>query len=126
MGCTLQNPLAPHCSFFRNVDSRQGVAVDLPATTPGRGKGSGGQPLPIAELRARAVLVDMEEGVVNSILKASSNLLLLLPCCVCGSRQMVAGGSAAAAAAAAGAVEATLKPNAHLFGLAAGPPGGAL
>jgi hypothetical protein len=72
---------APMCSIFRNVDSQQGVAVDLPATAPGHGKGSGGggggQPLPIAELRARAVLVDMEEGVVNSILKASST------CCSC-------------------------------------------
>ena len=70
-------------SFFRNVDSRQGVAVDLPTTAPGRSKAGGGggdgQLLPIAELRARAVLVDMEEGVVNSILKVGGEQL---PACL--------------------------------------------
>lgn len=42
-------------SFFRNVDGSSGA--DLPASEPaGRGER---RPLPIASLRARAVLVDM-------------------------------------------------------------------
>uniref|UniRef100_A0A3B4U5P2 Tubulin epsilon 1 n=1 Tax=Seriola dumerili TaxID=41447 RepID=A0A3B4U5P2_SERDU len=44
-------------SFFRNVDSRKG---------DGRTCGVGGR---IQHLKARAVLVDMEEGVVNEILQ---------------------------------------------------------
>ncbi|XP_056219368.1 tubulin epsilon chain [Seriola aureovittata] len=44
-------------SFFRNVDSRKGE---------GRTCGVGGR---IQHLKARAVLVDMEEGVVNEILQ---------------------------------------------------------
>ncbi|XP_033726573.1 tubulin epsilon chain-like [Pecten maximus] len=47
-------------SFFRNVDSRYDDPADIPLGT-GRGK--------IRSLKARAVLVDMEEGVVNEMMK---------------------------------------------------------
>ena len=46
-------------TFFRNVDPRTSPPRDLPV---GDGRS------PIATLRARAVLVDMEEGVINSLL----------------------------------------------------------
>eukprot|EP00873_Tetraselmis_striata_P003164 jgi/Tetstr1/423428/TSEL_014109.t1 len=46
-------------SFFRNVDTRYEPPRDLPV---GDGRG------PIASLKARAVIVDMEEGVVNEAL----------------------------------------------------------
>lgn len=46
-------------TFFRNVDSRHEDSVDL---SVGAGRG------PIRTLKARAILVDMEEGVVNSLL----------------------------------------------------------
>ena len=48
-------------TFFRNVDSRFDPPPNLPV-----GDGSG----PIRCLKARAVLVDMEEGVVNEMLKS--------------------------------------------------------
>ncbi|XP_064597116.1 tubulin epsilon chain-like [Liolophura sinensis] len=47
-------------SFFRNVDSRHDDPVDIPLAG-GKGK--------IKALKARAVLVDMEEGVVSEIMK---------------------------------------------------------
>lgn len=47
-------------SFFRNVDNRYDPPTNLPV---GDGRGS------IRALKARAVLVDMEEGVVNDLLK---------------------------------------------------------
>ena len=43
-------------SFFRNVDTRSGTGLEV---------GS-----PVAALKARAVLVDMEEGVVSSVLRS--------------------------------------------------------
>jgi tubulin epsilon len=46
-------------SFFRNVDSRYADPADLPV---GNGRSQ------IRSLKARAILVDMEEGVVNSLL----------------------------------------------------------
>ncbi|XP_070209255.1 tubulin epsilon chain-like [Littorina saxatilis] len=50
----------PLSSFFRNVDSR----YDDPANIPvGSGKGK------VKSLKARAVLVDMEEGVVSEMMK---------------------------------------------------------
>lgn len=45
-------------SFFRNVDTRYADPLDLPV-----GK-------PITSLRARSVVIDMEEGVVNNILRS--------------------------------------------------------
>lgn len=54
---TFDEPLS---SFFRNVDTRQNPPLEIPL---GDGR------TPIAGLRARAVLVDMEEGVVNEITK---------------------------------------------------------
>lgn len=48
----------PLSSFFRNVDSRYDDPADIPI-----GNGT----LPIRTLKARAVLVDMEEGVVNQL-----------------------------------------------------------
>jgi tubulin epsilon len=49
-------------SFFRNVDTRGGQrAMDIPYDK-GRGK--------IASLKARSIIVDMEEGVINQILKS--------------------------------------------------------
>lgn len=48
-------------SFFKNVDSRFQPPINLPV---GRG-----QPGPIRSLKARAVVVDMEEGVINHMLK---------------------------------------------------------
>ncbi|GAB4819952.1 hypothetical protein N2152v2_006998 [Parachlorella kessleri] len=48
-------------SFFRNVDSRHDPPRDLPVRPD--------KLLPIVDLKARAVVVDMEEGVVNSMLK---------------------------------------------------------
>eukprot|EP01116_Phalansterium_solitarium_P011350 TRINITY_DN2699_c0_g1_i1.p1 TRINITY_DN2699_c0_g1~~TRINITY_DN2699_c0_g1_i1.p1 ORF type:complete len:466 (-),score=188.35 TRINITY_DN2699_c0_g1_i1:352-1749(-) len=47
-------------SFFRNVDTRYDDPVEIPV---GNGKGK------IKALKARAVLIDMEEGVVNEILR---------------------------------------------------------
>lgn len=47
-------------SFFRNVDSRHDPPRDLPVKD---------KLYPIADLKARAVVVDMEEGVVNGMLK---------------------------------------------------------
>ncbi len=46
--------------FFRNVNNTNGEEIDLPV-----GNGT----VPISSLRARAVLVDMEEGVVNEVSK---------------------------------------------------------
>lgn len=48
-------------SFFKNVDTRHEPAVLLPIQN---GKG------PIHTLKARAVVVDMEEGVINEMLKS--------------------------------------------------------
>lgn len=45
-------------SFFRNVDTRYSDPLDL------------GVGQPISTLRARAVVVDMEEGVINSMLRS--------------------------------------------------------
>ncbi|XP_071100417.1 tubulin epsilon chain-like isoform X1 [Haliotis cracherodii] len=50
----------PLSSFFRNVDSRYDDTSDIPV---GDGKGK------IRSLKARAVLVDMEEGVVSELTK---------------------------------------------------------
>nr|WAQ15576.1 tubulin epsilon [Halisarca dujardinii] len=50
----------PISCFFRNVDTRGGGNSDLPV---GNGKGK------ISSLKARAVIVDMEEGVVNELLR---------------------------------------------------------
>ncbi|KAI8776768.1 tubulin epsilon chain [Biomphalaria glabrata] len=47
-------------SFFRNVDSRHEDPANIPL---GEGKGK------IKSLKARAVLVDMEEGVVSELMK---------------------------------------------------------
>ncbi|KAF8067140.1 Tube1 [Scenedesmus sp. PABB004] len=47
-------------SFFRNVDARHEPPINLPVA-PGGG--------PIRTLKARAVVVDMEEGVIQSMLK---------------------------------------------------------
>jgi tubulin epsilon len=47
-------------TFFRNVDDTNGEVLDLPV-----GNGT----VPISSLRARAILVDMEEGVVNEVAK---------------------------------------------------------
>eukprot|EP00462_Mataza_sp_D1_P026532 CAMPEP_0175125944 /NCGR_PEP_ID=MMETSP0087-20121206/3581_1 /TAXON_ID=136419 /ORGANISM="Unknown Unknown, Strain D1" /LENGTH=463 /DNA_ID=CAMNT_0016407805 /DNA_START=34 /DNA_END=1422 /DNA_ORIENTATION=- len=47
-------------SFFRNVDSKENT--ELPV---GNGKGK------IRSLKARAVLIDMEEGVINEVLRSS-------------------------------------------------------
>ena len=49
----------PMSSFFRNVDTRYQPERDIPL-------GDGGRP--ISSLRARAVLVDSEEGVVSQLL----------------------------------------------------------
>ncbi|XP_078600769.1 tubulin epsilon chain-like [Branchiostoma floridae x Branchiostoma japonicum] len=54
---TFDEPLS---SFFRNVDARYSEPLDIPV---GRGRDK------ICNLKARAVLVDMEEGVVSEILK---------------------------------------------------------
>lgn len=54
-------------SFFRNVDRRTDRDVVLP---PDRGQPFSGAPAqPLKTLRARAVLVDMECGVVNNLLR---------------------------------------------------------
>ena len=45
-------------SFFRNVDTRYSEPLDIPV---GR---------PISNLRARSVVIDMEEGVINNMLKS--------------------------------------------------------
>ncbi|XP_076456635.1 tubulin epsilon chain-like [Babylonia areolata] len=50
----------PLSSFFRNVDSRHDDPTDIPV---GAGKGK------VKSLKARAVLVDMEEGVVSEMMK---------------------------------------------------------
>lgn len=50
----------PMSAFFRNVDTRHDPPLNLPV-------GAGREP--IASLKARAVLIDMEEGVVNNLLK---------------------------------------------------------
>ena len=47
-------------SFFRNVDTRHADPLEIPV--------AGGQH-PISALRARAVLVDTEEGVVSQVLR---------------------------------------------------------
>jgi tubulin epsilon len=47
-------------TFFRNVDNTNGESIDVPV-------GNGTEP--ISSLRARALLVDMEEGVVNEVAK---------------------------------------------------------
>eukprot|EP00922_Rhytidocystis_sp_ex-Travisia-forbesii_P025905 GHVS01037995.1.p1 GENE.GHVS01037995.1~~GHVS01037995.1.p1 ORF type:complete len:153 (-),score=22.95 GHVS01037995.1:89-547(-) len=49
-------------SFFRNVDTRYEDPVEV-------GGKSGSQP--VRSLKARAVLIDMEEGVVNNVMKSS-------------------------------------------------------
>eukprot|EP00922_Rhytidocystis_sp_ex-Travisia-forbesii_P051610 GHVS01076550.1.p1 GENE.GHVS01076550.1~~GHVS01076550.1.p1 ORF type:complete len:138 (-),score=17.51 GHVS01076550.1:179-592(-) len=49
-------------SFFRNVDTRYADPVEIAGP-------SGSQP--IKSLKARAVLIDMEEGVVNNVMKSS-------------------------------------------------------
>lgn len=60
------NPGTPCRSFFRNVDAS---GVELPASAAVGGRpGAERRPLPIVDLRARAVIVDMEEGVVGGIL----------------------------------------------------------
>jgi hypothetical protein len=46
-------------SFFRNVDTRHGVPRDIPLV---QGHGAHN---PIRTLKARAILIDMEEGVVS-------------------------------------------------------------
>ncbi|OMJ96001.1 hypothetical protein SteCoe_375 [Stentor coeruleus] len=48
----------PLSSFFRNVDTRYAEPVDIPV-----GK-------QISNLRARSVVIDMEEGVINNILRS--------------------------------------------------------
>jgi tubulin epsilon len=48
----------PLSSFFRNVDTRYSEPVDIAV---GR---------PISNLRARAVVIDMEEGVINNMLRS--------------------------------------------------------
>ena len=53
-------------SFFRNVDTRSHPPVDIPLA---RRDGSAN---PIASLKARAVLVDMEEGVLDSLMNRHS------------------------------------------------------
>lgn len=50
----------PLSTFFRNVDTRTQPPLEIPV-----GDGRQG----VASLKARAVLIDMEEGVVNEILK---------------------------------------------------------
>jgi tubulin epsilon len=45
-------------SFFRNVDTRYKDPIDIPV-----GK-------PISNLRARSVVIDMEEGVINNLLRS--------------------------------------------------------
>jgi len=47
-------------SFFRNVDTRYKNPIDIPL---------GNSKQKIKSLKARAVMIDMEEGVVNEILK---------------------------------------------------------
>eukprot|EP00037_Helgoeca_nana_P019167 m.185893 g.185893 ORF g.185893 m.185893 type:complete len:155 (+) comp24748_c0_seq6:250-714(+) len=49
----------PISTYFRNVDGRQSPPRELPL-----GDGTG----KIGALKARAVLIDMEEGVINSLL----------------------------------------------------------
>jgi tubulin epsilon len=56
----------PLSSFFRNVDSRFNPPLELPVTDRATGKLN-----PIATLKARAVLVDMEEGVLNELCRGS-------------------------------------------------------
>eukprot|EP00899_Mesostigma_viride_P012026 jgi/Mesvir1/20824/Mv07921-RA.1 len=51
-------------SFFRNVDERFNPPRDIPA-------GEGRKASIIQNLKARAIIVDMEEGVVNGMLKGS-------------------------------------------------------
>lgn len=53
-----RQPLPPARSFFRNVDG----GADLPLSAPG--KAGERKPLPINDLRARAVLVDMVGGCI--------------------------------------------------------------
>lgn len=55
-----QNTAVPPCSFFRNVDTRVEPHRTLPV---GDGRG------PISTLKARSVIVDMECGVINEMLK---------------------------------------------------------
>lgn len=51
-------------AFFRNVDERYSVPRDVESFVDG----SGASVSKVASLRARAVLVDMEEGVVSQVL----------------------------------------------------------
>lgn len=55
----------PLSSFFRNVDTRTNPPLGLPLLD------AHGRPHAIATLKARAVLVDMEEGVINELLRGS-------------------------------------------------------
>ena len=55
-------------SFFRNVDTRSHPPLDIALSN------ASGQPNPIASLKARAVLVDMEEGVLDSLMRDSRGL----------------------------------------------------
>ncbi len=48
-------------TFFRNVDVRHDPPRDIPLGESGTA--------PMGALKARAVLIDMEEGVVNELLK---------------------------------------------------------
>lgn len=50
-------------TFFRNVDERYSVARDVESTIDSTGAAVS----KVASLRARAVLVDMEEGVVSQV-----------------------------------------------------------
>ncbi|KAH8959182.1 hypothetical protein BDL97_06G066700 [Sphagnum fallax] len=47
------------CSFFRNVDTRHSPSLEIPT-------GTGNSP--IRSLKARAVLIDMEEGVIKQLI----------------------------------------------------------
>lgn len=48
-------------SFFRNVDTRFDVPRDIPLVRGPDGRN------PIRSLKARAILIDMEEGVVSQV-----------------------------------------------------------
>jgi hypothetical protein len=52
-------------SFFRNVDTRYEVPRDIPLVRGGDSRN------PIRALKARAILIDMEEGVVSQVCRAS-------------------------------------------------------
>lgn len=55
-------------SFFRNVDTRTGR--DLPFYSSLNMTSSTAHTVPLASLKARAILVDMEEGVINNLMKS--------------------------------------------------------